>query len=136
MGVLVHRAAVGAVLAFAMALGCAGAAHAAWSGTDPLGAARYGHTATPLPDGRVLVTGGHDGGPLGSAELYDPAAQRWSSAAPMTVARNGHAAVRLRSGKVLVAGGFATDPTGAWARIRARRRSTTRPRRRGRRSQT
>jgi hypothetical protein len=115
MGVLVHRAAVGAVLALAMALGSAGAAHAAWSGTGPLGAARYGHTATPLHDGRVLVTGGHAGAPLAGAELYDPATNRWSTAASMNVARHGHAAALLRSGKVLVAGGFApaADPTAA-----------------------
>jgi hypothetical protein len=113
MGVLVHRAAVGVVLALAMALGGAGAAHAAWSGTDPLGAARYGHTATPLDDGRVLVTGGHAGAPLAGAELYDPAKNGWSKAASMNVARHGHAAALLPSGKVLVAGGFApaADPT-------------------------
>jgi N-acetylneuraminic acid mutarotase len=111
MGGLVHRAAVGAVLALAVALGCAGAAQAAWSGIDALGTARYGHTATPLPDGRVLVAGGNDSGPLGSAELYDPAAHRWSNAHSMNVARHGHAAVLMRSGKILVAGGSApADP--------------------------
>jgi hypothetical protein len=41
-----------------------------------LAAGRYFHTATLLPDGKVLIAGGtHDGDkPMSSAELYDPAA--------------------------------------------------------------
>ena len=36
-------------------------------------AARYDHTATLLPNGRVLVVGGdHFGAAVASAELYDP----------------------------------------------------------------
>jgi N-acetylneuraminic acid mutarotase len=95
-----------------MALAGAGAAQAAWSGGDALATARYNHTATLLKDGRVLVTGGNNGGPLDSAELYDPAKSAWSNAAAMSFARHGDAAVLLHSGKVLVAGGFAptADP--------------------------
>ncbi len=47
-----------------------------WSSTGNLGHVRYNHTATLLPTGKVLVTGGVDGGgifPTSSAELYDPA---------------------------------------------------------------
>ena len=40
----------------------------AWTATASLGLARAGHTATLLPDGRVLVAGGGSA----SAELYDP----------------------------------------------------------------
>ncbi len=44
----------------------------AWTLTGPLTNARYAHTATLLPNGKVLLTGGqNNGGPLSGAELYD-----------------------------------------------------------------
>jgi hypothetical protein len=45
-----------------------------WSSTGSLGIPRYYHTATLLPNGKVLVTGGEGIGfiVLSSAELYDP----------------------------------------------------------------
>ena len=48
-----------------------------------LAAARELHSATLLPDGRVLVAGGlaFNGTTLGSAELYDPRSTRWQSPA-------------------------------------------------------
>ena len=49
-----------------------------WSNTDSLGDARYFHTATLLPSGKVLVGGGIGGGYLSSAELYDSATGSWS----------------------------------------------------------
>src|SRR4051794_40640777 len=112
MGGSVHRASIGVVLALAMALGGATAAQAAWSGADALATGRYNHTATRLGNGRVLVAGGSDNGPLPSAQLYDTGTARWSNAAAMKFARQGHAAALLQSGKVLVAGGYAptADP--------------------------
>src|SRR5262245_52243815 len=38
---------------------------------------RAAHTATTLPDGRVLIVGGLSAG--GSAELFDPATRRFSA---------------------------------------------------------
>src|SRR4051812_49478060 len=67
----------------AVVLAGAGAAHAASSGVDPLATGRYNHSATLLQDGRVLVAGGTDNGPLASAQLYDPGAGHWSNAGPM-----------------------------------------------------
>jgi hypothetical protein len=69
---------------------------------------RSGHTATLLPDGRVLVTGGmrRNQDFCRSAELFDPATGKFSATGEMQIARVGHAAVLLRSGKVLIAGGW------------------------------
>jgi Galactose oxidase, central domain len=73
--------------------------------------ARAGHTATLLPDGKVLVTGGGStDGPMASAELYDFKHQRWTSAGDMSVARSGRIAVLLGDGRVLVAGGAKSPP--------------------------
>ncbi|MGI8329748.1 DUF6603 domain-containing protein [Actinomadura scrupuli] len=79
---------------------------------------RFGHTATALPDGRLLVAGGVGAraagraGTLASAELFDPVGGGWTETAPMTDARSGHRAVPLPGGRVLVVGGvLATDRT-------------------------
>ncbi len=57
--------------------------------TGSLNTARYQHTATLLPDGEVLVTGGLDvnGNPLASAELYNPATGKWSVTGGISEAR-------------------------------------------------
>ncbi len=77
--------------------------------TGPLATARTFHTATRLPDGRVLVTGGHDAGAdtsnRSSVEIYDPLAGTWSPAAPMAFRRGRHTATPLLNGDVLVVGG-------------------------------
>ena len=97
-----------------------------WSATGTMAEARGGHTATLLPDGRVLVAGGSPdsvlagGGPLltlASAELYDPIRRSWTAAASMDESRFGFAAVLLEDGTVLVAGGWPAtaalyDPAG------------------------
>jgi streptogramin lyase len=66
-------------------------------------------TATVLGDGtgRVLVAGGWNGGPLASAELYDPTTTtgNWISTGSLAGARAQHIAALLSTGKVLVAGG-------------------------------
>src|SRR5271157_4135631 len=69
---------------------------------------RSGHSATLLPDGKVLIVGGmrRNQDFYRSAELYDPATGKFQRAGEMSLARVGHAAVLLRSGKVLIAGGW------------------------------
>jgi N-acetylneuraminic acid mutarotase len=86
-----------------------------WTQTGSLGQAREQHTATLLPNGKVLVAGGEapGGASLASAELYDPATGTWSPTGSMNQARNAYAAAQLTDGKVLAAGG--TDGTNALA---------------------
>ncbi len=80
-----------------------------WTATGSLIAARESHTATLLPNGKVLVAGGSAGsGPLASAELYDPASGTWTATGSLTDAREVHAATLLPNGRVLVTGGFGT----------------------------
>jgi hypothetical protein len=67
--------------------------------------ARGAHTATLLPGGRVLVSGGYRNGALSTAEIFDPSANAWLEAAPMAVARYAHSATVLPDQRILVAGG-------------------------------
>jgi len=76
----------------------------------PHAQARWGHTATVLGDGSVLVAGGTgpalDGTYTVRAEIYHPGSNRWRSVDPMATARGFHIASRLADGSVLVAGGL------------------------------
>lgn len=62
-----------------------------WSATGSMIAARTGHTATLLPDGKVLVAGGgrddFGAGALSSAELYNPATGKWTATSSMKTPR-------------------------------------------------
>ncbi len=88
------------------------AAAGEWSRTGSPNEARYGHTATLLGSGQVLVVGGLAyGAPnyLTSAEVYDPASGTWSNTGELSTARFGHTATLLKTGKVLVVGGVGPD---------------------------
>src|SRR5262245_10225866 len=65
-------------------------------------AARYGHTATLLQSGKVLIVGGGTSG----AELFDPVIGAFTPTGNMITPRRYHTATLLADGTVLIAGGF------------------------------
>jgi hypothetical protein len=72
-----------------------------FTATGNMTAPRAFHTATLLPDGRVLITGGgYAGYSLATTEIYDPVTQTFTAAGFMTAARTGtygHPASRRES---------------------------------------
>jgi len=97
-----------------------------WTGISPMNLARYGHTMTLLPDGKVMVAGGYFHLTNGmfqtgkiyatNSELFDPVTGTWSISGSLNYPRFGHTATLLPNGKVLVIGGGPTnaelfDPT-------------------------
>jgi len=74
--------------------------------TGSMATARWGHTATRLQSGKVLVVGSQNP-PVANAELYDPMTGTFTSTQDMVVARWVHSATLLENGKVLLAGGEA-----------------------------
>jgi N-acetylneuraminic acid mutarotase len=110
-----------------------------WSATASMGTPRAFHSATPLPNGKILVVAGAGPGgaeptnanQLASAELYDPISGTWSPTGSLTGttttpasntprgARFSHTAVLLDKGpcgtscgKVLIAAGVGGVGTG------------------------
>ena len=79
---------------------CASAA-GVFTNTGSLNIGRSQHTATLLPNGKVLVAGGFNTsiGTLASAELYDPASGTWTVTGSLVTARAVHTATLLPDGK-------------------------------------
>ncbi len=81
-----------------------------WAPAASMGSGRFEHTATALPDGRVLMTGGLGPagdrvGPLATSELYDPPANAFVRSTDLKEPRTNHAAAALDDGSILVVGG-------------------------------
>ena len=82
-----------------------------WRSVDNLTAARFGHTATLLPSGKVLAAGGKSQvNSLDSTETFDVSAGTWISADSLHEARSLHTATLIQDGRVLVAGGSGAGP--------------------------
>ena len=98
-----------------------------WTSAGSMSTPRVFHTATLLPDGRVLIVGG--AAALRTAEIYNPTSNSWTTTGSLNIGRQGHAAVLLSNGKVLVSGGTSSagqtitaaetyDPsTGSWTLV-------------------
>jgi hypothetical protein len=81
-----------------------------WTSTAYLNIPRGGHTATLLPDGKVLVVGGFTriGNGISSphsSESYDPSTGTWSFTSNPNTPRESPTATLLTDGKVLIVGG-------------------------------
>lgn len=82
--------------------------------TGDLNVPRFGHAATLLPNGKVLILGGitREGRhtkKITSIELYDSSTGKFTLVGHMTTPRAFHTAILLPNGKVLIAGGNGDD---------------------------
>jgi len=95
-----------------------------WTVTNSLNMARADHTATLLPNGEVLVTGGYGTNFVvtDKVELFDPGTGKWTLTNSMKFPHVWHTATLLPNGELLIAGGtglkqsaeFFNPVTGTW----------------------
>ena len=105
---------IAVLLLLTEAMNCAQSS-AAFTPTGKMTTLRNGHTATLLPNGKVLIAGGSAPGGNGdlavaTAELYDPSTGVFAAVSSMSVPRAWHNATLLPNGLVLIAGGVSRFP--------------------------
>ncbi len=79
-----------------------------WTRTGDMNVGRWGHVASVLPNGKVVLIGGFVAiGDSNSAELFDPATGAWSPVSGMFYDRVGemHRSTTLQDGRAVVTGG-------------------------------
>jgi galactose oxidase-like protein len=81
-------------------------ASGAFQKTASLSYARYGHTATLLSNGLLLIAGGIDYSVVTTAELFDPYTETFQTTGRMNSVHGYHSATLLRNGTVLFSGGI------------------------------
>src|SRR5437763_3225448 len=109
----ISRSLIALITLLLAAIGSAQSVHAtvsessdpSWVTTGNLVTARYNHTATLLPNGKVLVAGGGGVNRI-ETEPYDPATGRWGNSGSLNVSRESHTADLLHSGKGVVEAGL------------------------------
>ncbi len=96
------------ILLLFAASGWVGEVYGTFNYAGEMNVARAYHTATLLPNGKVLIAGGRRSvrDELDSAELYEPALHKFTPTGKMHSARAAHTATLLTDGRVLIAGGF------------------------------
>ena len=83
-----------------------------WALTGNMPTSHVYHSATVLPNGKVLVAGGFSSAcctAVNTAALYDPSTQTWANTGLMNTVRFEHTATLLNTGMVLVVGGGSND---------------------------
>jgi M6 family metalloprotease-like protein len=82
-----------------------------WEGASQLNGLRYYATATKLPNGFVVLAGGHDGygTPHRTTEFFDPVSRSWSNGSSLVTGRAAHSATMTGSGRLIVIGGYAGE---------------------------